>query len=101
MSSILIIDDTDKYWELCTRFMPEHEFLPPARNDRIGLKGRSRSSCFDQRARAAFRADSDRSSRLSFWARASADPVQGDLSAARRCPLGRGGERTRRAGVSQ
>ena len=34
MSSILIIDDTDKYWELCTRFMPEHEFLPPARNYR-------------------------------------------------------------------
>jgi two-component system nitrogen regulation response regulator GlnG len=34
VSSILIIDDTDKYWELCTRFMPEHEFLPPARNYR-------------------------------------------------------------------
>jgi DNA-binding NtrC family response regulator len=34
MSSILIIDDTDKYWELCTRFMPEHELLPPARNYR-------------------------------------------------------------------
>lgn len=34
MSSILIIDDTDKYWELCTRFMPEHAFLPPARNYR-------------------------------------------------------------------
>ncbi|MFO0632531.1 MAG: sigma 54-interacting transcriptional regulator [Nannocystaceae bacterium] len=34
MSSILIIDDTNKYWELCTRFMPEHTFLPPARNFR-------------------------------------------------------------------
>jgi two-component system nitrogen regulation response regulator GlnG len=34
VSSILIIDDTDKYWELCTRFMPEHELLPPARNYR-------------------------------------------------------------------
>ena len=32
MSSILVIDDTDKYWELCARFMPEHRFLPPARN---------------------------------------------------------------------
>ncbi|MBK6916117.1 MAG: sigma-54-dependent Fis family transcriptional regulator [Deltaproteobacteria bacterium] len=34
MSSILIIDDTNKYWELCSRFMPEHQFLPPARNFR-------------------------------------------------------------------
>jgi two-component system nitrogen regulation response regulator GlnG len=32
MSSILIIDDEDKYFDLCTRFMPEHDFLPPARN---------------------------------------------------------------------
>jgi len=32
MSSILIIDDEDKYLDLCTRFMPEHDFLPPARN---------------------------------------------------------------------
>ena len=34
MSSILIIDDEDKYFELCQRFMPEHRFLPPARNYR-------------------------------------------------------------------
>jgi DNA-binding NtrC family response regulator len=34
MSSILIVDDEDKYLELCKRFMPEHEFLPPARNYR-------------------------------------------------------------------
>jgi two-component system nitrogen regulation response regulator GlnG len=32
VSSILIIDDEDKYLELCRRFMPEHEFLGPARN---------------------------------------------------------------------
>ena len=32
MSSILIIDDEDKYLELCRRFMPEHDFLAPARN---------------------------------------------------------------------
>lgn len=32
MSSILIIDDEDKYLDLCKRFMPEHVFLPPARN---------------------------------------------------------------------
>lgn len=32
MSSILIIDDEDKYFELCRRYMTEHEFLPPARN---------------------------------------------------------------------
>ena len=44
MSSILIIDDTDKYWELCTRYMPEHEFLPPARNYREAAEtlGRAR-----------------------------------------------------------
>ncbi len=34
MSSILIVDDEDKYLELCKRYMPEHEFLPPARNYR-------------------------------------------------------------------
>jgi DNA-binding NtrC family response regulator len=34
VSSILIIDDEDKYLELCRRFMPEHEFLGPARNHR-------------------------------------------------------------------
>lgn len=34
MSSILIIDDEDKYFELCQRFMPEHTFVPPARNFR-------------------------------------------------------------------
>ncbi len=32
MSSILIIDDEDKYYELCRRFISEHSFLPPARN---------------------------------------------------------------------
>jgi len=32
MSSILIIDDEDNYLELCRRYMPEHNFLPPARN---------------------------------------------------------------------
>jgi len=32
VSSILIIDDEDKYLELCQRFMPEHGFLPVARN---------------------------------------------------------------------
>jgi DNA-binding NtrC family response regulator len=32
VSAILIIDDEDKYLELCRRFMPEHEFLGPARN---------------------------------------------------------------------
>jgi len=44
VSSILIIDDTDKYWELCTRYMPEHEFLPPARNYREAAEtlGRAR-----------------------------------------------------------
>jgi DNA-binding NtrC family response regulator len=34
MSSILIVDDEDKYLDLCKRFMPEHVFLPPARNYR-------------------------------------------------------------------
>lgn len=34
MSRILIIDDEDKYLELCRRYMPEHEFLGPARNYR-------------------------------------------------------------------
>ncbi|MBK9753791.1 MAG: sigma-54-dependent Fis family transcriptional regulator [Nannocystis sp.] len=34
MSSILIIDDEDSYLELCRRHMPEHSFLPPARNYR-------------------------------------------------------------------
>ncbi|MFV8753888.1 sigma-54-dependent transcriptional regulator [Nannocystaceae bacterium ST9] len=34
MSAILIIDDEDKYLELCRRFMPEHEFFGPARNYR-------------------------------------------------------------------
>jgi len=32
VSAILIIDDEDKYLELCRRFMPEHEFIGPARN---------------------------------------------------------------------
>lgn len=31
-ASILIIDDEDKYLELCRRYMPEHGFLEPARN---------------------------------------------------------------------
>ncbi len=34
MSSILIIDDEDKYLELCRRHMSEHQFLGPARNYR-------------------------------------------------------------------
>ena len=34
MSTILIIDDEDKYLELCKRHMPEHSFLEPARNYR-------------------------------------------------------------------
>ncbi len=34
MSSILIVDDEDKYLELCRRHMPEHQFLEPARNYR-------------------------------------------------------------------
>lgn len=46
MSSILIIDDEDKYLELCRRFMPEHEFVGPARNHREAseLLARSRRS---------------------------------------------------------
>ena len=38
MSVILIIDDEDKYLELCRRHMPEHEFLEPARNYRDAEK---------------------------------------------------------------
>lgn len=34
MPSILIVDDEDSYLELCQRYMPEHTFLPPARNYR-------------------------------------------------------------------
>lgn len=34
MSTILIIDDEDKYLELCRRHMPEHAFLDPVRNYR-------------------------------------------------------------------
>lgn len=34
MPAVLIIDDEDKYLELCQRFMPEHRFLPVARNYR-------------------------------------------------------------------
>lgn len=34
MPTILIIDDEDKYLDLCQRFMPGHTFLPPARNYR-------------------------------------------------------------------
>jgi two-component system nitrogen regulation response regulator GlnG len=47
VSSILIIDDTDKYWELCTRFMPEHEFLPPARNYREAAETLGRTRAVD------------------------------------------------------
>jgi len=32
--TILIIDDEDKYLELCRRHMPEHDFLDPVRNFR-------------------------------------------------------------------
>jgi DNA-binding NtrC family response regulator len=46
MSSILIIDDEDKYYELCQRFMPEHRFLQPARNYREA-QDRLRSSAGD------------------------------------------------------
>ena len=38
MSSILIIDDEDKYLELCRRFMPEHDFVGPARNHRDAMQ---------------------------------------------------------------
>ena len=46
MSSILIIDDEDKYLELCRRFMPEHEFVGPARNhvEAMHILARSRRS---------------------------------------------------------
>jgi DNA-binding NtrC family response regulator len=47
VSSILIIDDTDKYWELCTRFMPEHQFLPPARNYREAAETLGRARAVD------------------------------------------------------
>ena len=43
MSSILIIDDEDKYLELCRRFMPEHEFHGPARNHREAAQILARS----------------------------------------------------------
>jgi DNA-binding NtrC family response regulator len=43
MSSILIIDDEDKYLELCRRFMPEHEFIGPARNHREAMQILARS----------------------------------------------------------
>jgi DNA-binding NtrC family response regulator len=43
VSSILIIDDEDKYLELCRRFMPEHEFLGPARNHREATEILARS----------------------------------------------------------
>ncbi len=34
MASILIIDDENSYYDLCTRYLPEHSYLPPARNFR-------------------------------------------------------------------
>ncbi len=34
MASILIIDDEDSYYDLCTRYLPEHNYLTPARNFR-------------------------------------------------------------------
>jgi DNA-binding NtrC family response regulator len=34
MANILIIDDQDTYLELCERHLPEHSFVPPARNFR-------------------------------------------------------------------
>lgn len=43
MSSILIIDDEDKYLELCRRFMPEHEFVGPARNHQEAMQILARS----------------------------------------------------------
>ena len=46
MSSILIVDDEDKYLDLCRRFMPEHDFLAPARNYReaeAALRARGRA----------------------------------------------------------
>ncbi|EDM76815.1 two component, sigma54 specific, transcriptional regulator, Fis family protein [Plesiocystis pacifica SIR-1] len=46
MPSILIIDDEDKYLELCKRFMPEHDFVGPARSyaDAAKILARSRRS---------------------------------------------------------
>jgi DNA-binding NtrC family response regulator len=43
VSSILIIDDEDKYLDLCRRFMPEHEFVGPARNHREAMQILARS----------------------------------------------------------
>ena len=43
MPAILIIDDEDKYLELCKRFMPEHEFVGPARNYREAAQILARS----------------------------------------------------------
>lgn len=43
MPSILIIDDEDKYLELCKRFMPEHDFVGPARNYREAAQILARS----------------------------------------------------------
>ncbi len=43
VSSILIIDDEDKYLELCRRYMPEHQFLDPARNYREAAEALARS----------------------------------------------------------
>jgi DNA-binding NtrC family response regulator len=45
MAAILIIDDEDKYLDLCRRHMPEHEFVGPARNyreaaERIAIRRR-------------------------------------------------------------
>jgi DNA-binding NtrC family response regulator len=34
VATILIIDDEEKYLDLCQRFMPEHTYLSPARNYR-------------------------------------------------------------------
>ena len=42
MSSILIIDDEDKYLELCRRYLPEHDFSGPARNFREAAEALSR-----------------------------------------------------------
>ncbi len=43
MPSIMIIDDEDKYLELCKRFMPEHDFVGPARNYREAAQILARS----------------------------------------------------------
>ena len=34
MATILVVDDEDKYIELCRRFLPEHKFVGPARSYR-------------------------------------------------------------------